>query len=297
MPRQLWIADQARKWGLTVVEVDGWQERGSASFSPAGVVCHHTAGPATGDMPSLRLLINGRSDVPGPLCNVGLARSGTVFVVAAGRANHAGKGSWNGLVGNSSVMGIEAENTGRGETWPELQLRAYQRLVAALASGMGRGPELICAHREWAPGRKPDPAGIEMGPLREEAARLLGAPPPAPPPPPPSSSESERIAELQRLVGVPDDGAWSDKLDDACKRNMVGWPKYVKEHAPKLADDLHGNAKDELVGWLQRQANRRFTANLAEDGKVGPATNHVVVVNLGQGDGVCGPQAFRDVVR
>jgi hypothetical protein len=47
-------------------------------------------------MPSLRLLIKRRSDCPGPLCNVGLARSGAVYVIAAGRANHAGKGGWRG---------------------------------------------------------------------------------------------------------------------------------------------------------------------------------------------------------
>ena len=297
MPRQLWIADQARNWGLTVVEVDGWRERGSASFSPAGVVCHHTAGPASGDIPSLRLLINGREDCAGPLCNFGLARSGTVYVVAAGRANHAGKGGWKGLVGNSSVMGIEAENTGRGEPWPDIQLRAYERLVAALVSGMNSRVELVCAHREWAPGRKPDPAGIEMDPFRAEASRLVGEPPPPPPPPPPSTSEAERIAELQRLLGVADDGAWSDKVDGACKQHMIGWTKYVKDHAPRLADKLGGNANDELVRWLQRQGNRRFRANLVEDGKVGPATTHIVVVNRGQFDGVCGPKGFREAVR
>jgi len=32
-----------------------------------GIVCHHTAGPRVGNMPSLRTVTNGRPDLPGPL--------------------------------------------------------------------------------------------------------------------------------------------------------------------------------------------------------------------------------------
>ncbi len=297
MSRQLWIADTARQWGLNVVEVDGWHERGSESFRPAGVVCHHTAGAESGDMPSLRLLINGRSDCPGPLCNVGLARSGTVYVIAAGRANHAGKGGWRGLTGNSSVLGIEAENTGRGEPWPAAQLDAYRRLAAALASGTGKGAEFVCAHREWAPGRKPDPRDIEMDEFRQSVAQLLGEPPAPPPRPEPTGTARDRIAELQQLVGATPDGIWGDETAKASGRNMIGWPAYVRDNAPGLVEKLHGNAHQELVRWLQRQGNRRFGFNLAEDGEVGPATNHLIVVGLGQGDGVCGPRGFMEAVR
>ena len=297
MPRQLWIAEKARQWGLTVVEVDGWRERGSASFDPVGVVCHHTAGAASGDMPSLRLLITGRPDCPGPLCNVGLARSGAVYVVAAGRANHAGKGGWRGLNGNSSVLGIEAENTGKGEPWPALQLNAYRRLAAALASGVRKGAEAVCGHREWAPGRKPDPQGIDMDEFRRSVAQLLGGPPAPPPPRQTAGTERERTAELQQLVGVTADGVWGNNTAKACTKTMAGWPEYVRDRAPNLVDKLQGNANHELVRWLQRQGNRRFAYNLSEDGEVGPATNHLIVVGLGQGDGVCGPTAFREAVR
>ena len=297
MPRQLWIADKARQWGLTVMEVDGWRERGSESFNPAGVVCHHTAGAASGDMPSLRLLITGRADCPGPLCNVGLARSGTVYVIAAGRANHAGKGGWRGLAGNSSVLGIEAENTGNGEEWPAAQLDAYRRLAAAFVDGLKSGPELVCAHREWAPGRKPDPRGVEMEEFRQAVAQLLGAPPSPPPRPEPTGTERDRVVELQQLVGAIPDGAWGDETVKACGRNMIGWREYVRDRAPGLVEKLHGNANQELVRWLQRQGNRRFAYNLVEDGRLGPATNHLIVVGLGQGDGVCGPKGFREAVR
>jgi hypothetical protein len=70
MPRALWIADALRAEGVTVVEEPGWRERGSATFMPKGVICHHTAGPARGDAPSLHTCIHGRSDLPGPLCQI-----------------------------------------------------------------------------------------------------------------------------------------------------------------------------------------------------------------------------------
>jgi hypothetical protein len=174
MPYQTWIIDAARATGYPVVEVAGWQTRGSSSFDPRGVVCHHTAGAATGDMPSLNLIVNGRSDLPGPLSQFGLGRSGTIYVVAAGRANHAGAGGWKGLVGNSSVFGIEAEHTGaRGVPWPTAQLDAYERLIAQLCKRGGFDPSMVCAHREWAPSRKIDPTGIDMNEMREAVAAVL----------------------------------------------------------------------------------------------------------------------------
>ena len=101
----------------------GWQNRGS-STNPSGVVCHHTASAAGGDHPALGTVINGRPDLNGPLCNVLLARNGDCYIIAAGTANHAGTGGWRGLSGNSSVLGIEAENNGVGEPWPAHQIDA-----------------------------------------------------------------------------------------------------------------------------------------------------------------------------
>lgn len=173
MARHEWLADACRDAGLRVVEVQGWRTRGSETFTPRGLVLHHTAGPAKGDMPSLSLIVSGRADLPGPLANFGLGRSGTVYVVAAGRANHAGAGGWRGLSGNASVWGIEAENTGVGEPWPAAQLDAYHLLAAVLAERTPFDPALICAHREWAPTRKIDPTGIDPAAFRARVAELL----------------------------------------------------------------------------------------------------------------------------
>ena len=159
MPRALWLPDTLRAHGLTVHETPGWQNRGSSTLNPSGVVCHHTASAAGSDHPALGTVINGRPDLNGPLCNVLLARNGDCYIIAAGTANHAGTGGWRGLTGNSSVLGIEAETHGVGEPWPAHQIDAYVRLCAAMCDGGGFTPDTVCYHREWAPTRKPDPAG------------------------------------------------------------------------------------------------------------------------------------------
>lgn len=176
MPRQLWLADKLREWGCNVVEVDGWQYRGSEAFHPQGVIAHHTAGPATGDYPSLRIVRDGRAGLSGPLSQLGLGRTGTVYVIAAGRANHAGTGSWRGLSGNYSVFGIEAESTGTRNDWTAEQRKVYPIVCAALLDGIGRDERWLCGHKEWTT-RKIDPAFWDMDDMRRQVAALLAAGP------------------------------------------------------------------------------------------------------------------------
>ena len=132
----IWLPDVLEAAGLKVALCDGWEDRGHGDLEQVkGVLCHHTAGPRTGNMPSLGIVRDGRPDLPGPLSQLGLGRDGTFYIIAAGRANHAGKGDWKGIkTGNSSLIGIEAENTGGPNDfpWPQVQIDAYQRGVAAI---------------------------------------------------------------------------------------------------------------------------------------------------------------------
>ena len=169
-----WLPEKMASYGLRVQLYPGWETRGSSYFYPGGVVCHHTASAAGSNMPSLGVVINGRPDLAGPLCNVLLARDGTCVVIAAGRANHAGSGGYRGLVGNSSVLGIEAENNGVGEPWSQAQMDAYIKLAAAMVDGINRDASWVCAHREWT-SRKIDPTGINMGIFRAAVADTLGS--------------------------------------------------------------------------------------------------------------------------
>lgn len=163
--------------------VPGAETRGSSSFNPGCEVGHHTAGAKTGDRPSLHLCIVGRSDLDGPLCNDFLTRAGVAVIVACGRANHAGLGSFRGIIGNSGAWGIEAEDDGDG-TWSDLQIVSYPRLVAARLWLINRDASWYVPHRVWGAnpigggwaGRKIDPKGIADEWMRAHVDALLKNP-------------------------------------------------------------------------------------------------------------------------
>jgi hypothetical protein len=142
-----------------------------------GIICHHTAGPRQGNMPSLKTIREGRPDLPGPLSQLGLGRDGTFYVIAAGRCNHAGDGIWRDITtGNSSFIGIEAENTGLADDfpWPAVQMDAYARGAAAILKHIGQGPEFCAGHKEYAlpRGRKSDPS-FDMAAFRSSVASFM----------------------------------------------------------------------------------------------------------------------------
>ena len=186
MPFSLtWLPDVLLGARLKVALVDGWERRGHGDINNVrGIICHHTAGPRIGNMPSLAIVRDGRPDLPGPLSQLGLGRDGTFYIIAAGRCNHAGAGEWQSIrTGNTSFIGIEAENTGLQNDfpWPAVQLDAYQRGVAAILKKINKTADFCCGHREYAhpPGRKPDPT-FDMDGFRYGVAAILsGTVPPA----------------------------------------------------------------------------------------------------------------------
>lgn len=79
------LATVLRAAGLKVQEVPGWKTRGHGQMtSVETIACHHTAGPKTGNYPSLGVVRDGRPGLDGPLAQLGLARDGTWLVIAAG---------------------------------------------------------------------------------------------------------------------------------------------------------------------------------------------------------------------
>jgi peptidoglycan hydrolase-like protein with peptidoglycan-binding domain len=230
----IWLPDVLRKAELKISLVDGWHDRGRGDVGHTfGVICHHTVGPRSGNMPSLGVIKNGRSDLPGPLAQLGLGRDGTFYVIAAGRCNHAGKGIWRGLAnGNSNFIGIEAENTGKPDDfpWPEVQMEAYARGVAAILNHIGRGPEFCAGHKEYARpvGRKPDP-DFDMNAFRTKVANYMNGTGPAPVLIPKSESggkgrptlrrgdENDHVKTVQQKVGVKADGDFGPKTEAAVR--------------------------------------------------------------------------------
>lgn len=172
--RVLGLPEALRKFGLTVETVPGWQTRGSDAFNPGGSIGHHTAGSSRGTRPSLGICTYGRTDLPGPLCNTFTDRNGVAIVVASGRANHAGRGLFRGLTGNSAFLGHEAEDEGDG-IWTPAQRWAFPRVHAAHLWLLGRDSSWYVSHRAYATpaGRKPDPAGLEDDDMRHQIHALL----------------------------------------------------------------------------------------------------------------------------
>lgn len=159
MPWMTGLARVARKTGYPVVEVSGWKRRGHGP-QPAvkTIVAHHTAGARTGNYPSLRVVRDGRAGLPGPLSHYGIGRDGTIYVIAAGRSWHTGR-TFQTSQNNNNAIGIEAENTGTGQTWPAAQLDSYVKLCKALIDEFKLPVSAVQGHKEIASprGRKIDP--------------------------------------------------------------------------------------------------------------------------------------------
>jgi hypothetical protein len=178
------MADVLRRAGLKVVEIPGWKTRGRpGDFAPIGVLCHHTGSANTGPDKEYGyanwLAVTGRSDLSAPLAQLALGRTGIFYVLAAGRANHAGRcklvaglqPSFAGATygdGNEQLVGIEAMNDGIGEPWPRVQYDAYVRGCAALNAAYGYPVRRTLGHKETSLSGKPDPVGIDMTTFRAD---------------------------------------------------------------------------------------------------------------------------------
>jgi hypothetical protein len=153
---------------------------------------HHTAPP--NPFP-VRVLIDGRSDLPGPLCQLFLDQGGRCHLIAAGYANGAGTGSsivltevradWppsgdaktRGLsddtAGNRWFINLEVDHPGNGDPLNPLQQIALPRVCAALLAHQGWPANRVIGHREWTK-RKTDPNfGLTMGQLRQTVGDLI----------------------------------------------------------------------------------------------------------------------------
>lgn len=234
------MANVLRAAGLTVVEVPGWQTRGFLGRDlkeVRGVLWHHTVGPRTGNMPSLNVLINGRPDVSGPLSQLGLARDGTVYVIAAGLSNHAGAGSWVNIpkdMGNYYLIGIEMESAGTPPyDWTADQIRVAPHLGAALEKAylMRLQPELRLqiGHLEYSSQGKIDPAGWPggMNGLRNNINAVLNG----------DFEMAVTDQEMDQIAARVWSYVFKNKYgSDVDGRDLMGWiDKNVNDHAATLA--------------------------------------------------------------
>ncbi|MDR1236839.1 MAG: N-acetylmuramoyl-L-alanine amidase [Propionibacteriaceae bacterium] len=176
--------------GIEVSQVEGWEERQGSSagirLEPEGVVVHHTGSASTDPA----LVTEGRNDLPGPLANWFVDKSGKVFLIASGYSNNAGYGGKDAfaqIVGgqvdhelaaaatdgdwsaNSHAWSVEAD--GRGK-WPKKTRAALVKLVAAIHQAEGWKHARVIGHKELTRRKPADPAD-DMGKFRKDVLKTL----------------------------------------------------------------------------------------------------------------------------
>lgn len=254
-----WMADTLRTAGVRVVEYDGWRTRAtSGTFTPRAVLWHHDAS-AAGPSPSMPHMIAeiGNTTTPPPLSQAWVDTAGVWHLIAAGRANHAGIGAGWGRIpaneGNRYAIGVETDHTA-GEPWPAALLAGLRRGTAAILKHLGASAtDALAGHKEYAPGRKTDPAGLDMSGERKVVAELM---------------EDEMPLTDQEI-----EREWRWKVDDYTKPHEAGKPAPTMEAYQALA-----SARADA--WFARQDLAAFRAEVA--GQVAEMKTMIAQAVVGQ---------------
>lgn len=231
--------------GVEVVEVGDWETHNRNSKGPwgpvYGVMIHHTV--TSGTQNTVNIVKNGYSGLPGPLCHGMIAKSGKVYLVGYGRANHAGLGDPDVLRavideravpvdneattdGNRHFYGFECENLGNGkDPWPAAQLEAIERVSAAICRYHDWGSLSVIGHKEWQPG-KVDPLGFTMDSMRARVRARLGTTPEKPTPPPSTGTTytvkpGDTLSGIAKALGVTPDALYAANKDKIKNKNEI----------------------------------------------------------------------------
>lgn len=181
------VMARLRAAGITVHEQAGWQTRGNGMSSAyEGFIWHHTAtGFANAN---LGVLINGRSDLAGPLCNTCGWADGSVGMISANPANHAGaSGGYNtaplpktGLF-NKYVWGHEIIYPGdQPMTAPQYRTAGILAKICTDVFGYGdinrsKGHAETSVTGKWDPGYAPGKT-LDLNKFRSDAKNSLNVP-------------------------------------------------------------------------------------------------------------------------
>lgn len=243
----------------------GWENRSRSSggfpSTPLAVFWHHTASKTTVDND---LTWQCHTCPDKPVGNMLIDRTGTVWPVAAGASNCAGKGGpatfSRGTIpadtGNTRGWQIEVANNGVGEPWPVVQIDAYFAASNALNAYFGNSPGDVITHHAWAPTRKIDPARADavQGPWHPDSintsgtwalddirAECLQRAQQAPPTPNPGDDD-DMLKGIYQSNGpalyvcyssgtklfITDDGMWSGAIDLCHKAGLPADPVKVE---------------------------------------------------------------------
>ncbi|SKT71607.1 peptidoglycan binding domain-containing protein [Mycobacteroides abscessus subsp. bolletii] len=158
-----WLADVLRAEGLRVFEMDGWKDRGEGDQGVLwGAVFHHT-GNANETPEGIAF-----HPTLGLAAHLLIRPNGDVWVCGIGKANHAGVGSWPGILtdnANPVTIGVEVailpqENAPHRTGWPPVQYEATVKAFAAILRKLAQTAKRAISHKEWA---QLGPAGVRQG--------------------------------------------------------------------------------------------------------------------------------------
>ena len=246
------VRELRRLWP-DVHETAGWRTRSNrTSFiagGPIGTVNHHTVSGS--DNGAVNTIINGWTGVSGPIYNVLVLSTGAVHLIAAGPANHAGRGRTDvrdrarrdqappgataargdDMNGNQTWFGIAARHVGTNPDYPARQIDGIVAVNAAFMLARGFSANRAIHHRQWT-ARKIDMSWRGDLIARVNAAmRGGGTPtPPAPPSTPPATPPAPRppttlLEWIMTMPGAPANMTFDQFLDRVANRvwsQMVG---------------------------------------------------------------------------
>lgn len=167
------IIARLRARGFVVNEHSGWRTRGVDGRDmkrAQSLLMHHDVSRPPANYPLASMIKNGRGQpgtkghLKGPLSQWGVGRQGTIEVLAAGLAYHAGR-TRNDWSANDRAQGCEAANRGTGsvkdpdEPWPAASMAAQRALAEEFMREYDVGTNRIRGHKEEClpAGRKIDP--------------------------------------------------------------------------------------------------------------------------------------------
>lgn len=208
------IADDFVANGGQAVFRTGWQNRGNGQSSAyKGGLFHHTAGG--NNIYIDEILVVGRWDLAGPLCNFCIMYDGDLGVIAAHPANHAGaSGGWDtapfartGLF-NREIIGTEIQYKGT-EPMAAVQYESAKRLANSILKVLGKPGqhEWIKFHQgtsiegKWDPGYHPSGKTYDIAQFRRDAKAMIAAPPIVVPPTTDLKEAADWADNLNQFMG------------------------------------------------------------------------------------------------
>jgi hypothetical protein len=280
---------QLRKFDVPFREIDGWDSATSGrddetgkEFGPVhGVVIHHTGDDAP-DTADRNVIINGRSDLPGPLAQSGLNDDGVVDLITPHRANHAGggdpdvlmaivdesyndyppathehEGSAGSIDGNDCFYGIETYYSG-GHSMTPAQYDSAVGWAAAICDFHGWSAKSVIGHKEWSDW-KVDPGHVDMKEFRADVQQRI------------NQTQGARMPTVRNIEEVTATTNSDGDVVDYDVTNGGHWPVLGVVPSPDDAFNVVIRASAGTMG-VQYRKNFRCFKRLA-DGTLAPNAN------------------------